>query len=572
MPTSESVPIHVVVDAARRRLGWVEVRRSIVSSAPLVLGCAAACAMARPIVWPLEDGVLWRGVARAIVLGTGGVIVGCVVVAVRAWRQRPSLLGAARSVDRALGLAEVIASGFAFERDAREDEMAAFAVAKARRSLDGVDIDQLLTMPRVERASRRRLVLAASLVVLGLFVGAMDRVIVGRAIHPVTAREAAAASTLEKAAIAAAAAQPERKPDPKPETVLEAARRASEAAKRGDRRSANEALEDMRKAARALESDDREHARALRTLRDELEGTASAAKGSAGAGKENRPGRPSMSASEALARLEREIGAASPAEKEEMRKLAERLEKAEAAARAAAASAHAAAASAKPGESNNASSAAARQKEAAWSRAAAALAEARAAAARGDTEAARRAMQRAEEAISELEKQSADPARASAMSRLADGASELDRSMFAATSREKSGSPMAGTGPSEGGRDGSGENGKTPGRSDPSGMPGGTGGGTEKGDRAAGADPRRVKVQGDLQARTDVRAGERAVSAIDGMGRGGDPRAYREIFPSYDTVVEDGLREDTVPAARRPTVRRYFSSIRPGGDDDESRK
>ena len=39
-------------------------------------------------------------------------------------------------------------------------------------------------------------------------------------------------------------------------------------------------------------------------------------------------------------------------------------------------------------------------------------------------------------------------------------------------------------------------------------------------------------------------------SAIEGMGRGDDPRAYREIFPSYDTVVEDGLREDTVPAAR----------------------
>ena len=50
------------------------------------------------------------------------------------------------------------------------------------------------------------------------------------------------------------------------------------------------------------------------------------------------------------------------------------------------------------------------------------------------------------------------------------------------------------------------------------------------------------------------------------MGKGGDPKAYREIFPSYDTAVEDGLREDLVPAARRPTVRRYFSLIRPGNE------
>jgi hypothetical protein len=158
------------------------------------------------------------------------------------------------------------------------------------------------------------------------------------------------------------------------------------------------------------------------------------------------------------------------------------------------------------------------------------------------------------------------------MSRVADEASELDRSLHAAMRGDPSGK-KGGRGEGEGegkpgGKDGEGDGkgtAKKPG--EPSGAPGGGPGGS---DRTPGPEQRRVKVNGSLQARTDVREGEKAVSAIDGMGRGGDPQAYREIFPSYETVVEDGLREDTVPAARRPTVRRYFSSIRPG--EDEPRK
>ena len=78
----------------------------------------------------------------------------------------------------------------------------------------------------------------------------------------------------------------------------------------------------------------------------------------------------------------------------------------------------------------------------------------------------------------------------------------------------------------------------------------------------------RIKLNGDLQVRTDVKEGEKAISAIEGVGKGDEGHAYKEIFPAYDTVVvEDGLREDNVPASRRPTVRRYFKSIRPGQED-----
>jgi hypothetical protein len=111
--------------------------------------------------------------------------------------------------------------------------------------------------------------------------------------------------------------------------------------------------------------------------------------------------------------------------------------------------------------------------------------------------------------------------------------------------------------PSKGGKDDK-DKGQNPG-------PGGGG----PGDRDPLKDPKRLKLNGDLQARTDVREGEKAVSAIEGMGKGGDPKAYQEIFPAYDTVVEDGLREDNVPAARRTTVRRYFKSIRPGEEESQ---
>lgn len=573
-PTMPGEPLGQIVAAARRRLGRIEVRRAVVRHAALVCVAAALCAASRPFVWALHDGVVWKAALRSGVLAAAGASVVIAALVVRAWRGRPSLLGSARRLDGALGLAEVIASGFAFERDGRADEMATYATHRARRALTGVDVAQALVPQPFVRSKRGRQWLAGAAVaaVLGIAVGGIDRLVVERAIHPVTSREAAAAAELKKAAEQAATNVP-RGPndpkDPKAEEILEAAKRASEAAQRGDRRRAQEALEDMRKASRALEADEREQARSLRALRDELEGASASAKGAGDAEGKERPGRPSATASEALAKLKKELESSS-GDKEAVRKMIERLERAESAARSAGEKSGGKQASGKkasPGSGGD-------EREAAWSRAAAALKEAREAAARGDAEGAKRAMERAERELSAMEKAGSSSS-AGAMSRLADGASELDRSMHAAmTGARSSGKP--GDDGREGAPGGSGDkSGAGASRSasndkgDPSGTPGS---GPGAGDRTPGPSQRRVKVSGDLQARADVREGERAVSALEGMGRGGDPKAYREIFPSYDTVVEDGLREDTVPAARRPIVRRYFSSIRPGGDQEESRK
>lgn len=583
-------PLALVIAAARRRLGWLGVRAELARHAALVCAAAAVGAGARPFLWPLAHPVdPWRVALRAVVLGMASAGIALAIVAGRAWRRRPSLLASARRLDDARGLAEVIASGFAFERDQRDDEMARFAVDRARAAVRGLDVERVL-VPSPQARSRREirwLLGAGGAVILGLAVGGIDRVVIERVLNPVTSREAAAAAALRKAAEEAAAnaanaaraASEEKKmlapQPPAAEELVEAARRASEAAQRGDRRSALEALESMRKATRALEADERDQARSLRSLRDELEGASAAAKGKAAAdasGKEGagRPSRASATASEALAKLKRDLDSAG-GDKESLRKMIERLERAEAAARAAAERSAGKDASGRKDTSGKGKEGEG-AREAAWSRAAAALAEAREAAARGDKEAASRAMERAEREISALEKASRDAASASRMARVADGASELDRAMHAALNGDRSGGGRDGNGEGRDGRDGdSGKDGAGASRTaskdngDPSGAPGA---GPGAGDRAPGPEQRRVTVGGDLQARADVREGERAVSAIEGMGRGGDPRAFREIFPSYDTVVEDGLREDSVPAARRPTVRRYFSSIRPGGDEE----
>ncbi|MBX3207532.1 MAG: hypothetical protein KF764_20960 [Labilithrix sp.] len=577
-----SRPLAGVVAASRRRLGRLAIREAIGRYAAHLCGAAAVCAATRPLLWPLEDGHVWKAVVRAVVLGGVGASVALAIVIVRAWRSRPSSLASARRLDASLGLAEIVASGFAFERDGRVDEMASFAVERARRAIVGIELESVLA-PAARVRSRREsrwLVAAGAAAIVGLAVGAIDRLVVERAAHPVTGREETAAAELKKAAEAAANAPRELvgAKDPRADEMVDAARRASEAAQRGDRRRALDALDDMRKASRALEADERAQARALRSLRDELDGASAAARGAGEAGGAegaSRPARPSATASEAISALKKDL-AAGRGDEASTRKMIERLERAEAAARAASESSAGKGGSKREdasgkGGSKSGDASGKDERAAAWSRVAAALAEAREATARGDAEAAKRAMDRAERELAALEKASRE-ASGPAMARMAEGASELDRSLHAALRGDRSsGEGRDGSdGRAPGGRDGEGSGAaRTASKSgEPSGAPGSGPGGS---DRAPGPEQRRVKVDGALQARADVREGERAASVIEGMGRGGDPRAYREIFPSYDTVVEDGLREDTVPALRRPTVRRYFSSIRPGDDGDRKR-
>ena len=533
--------------AAARRLGRLHVWASARQRVTWIAGAAAAGAALRPFVWPLHHQDPKLSAVRALAFAAAGAAIVTTVIVVRAWRSRPSLLAATRRIDGALGLSEVVASGFAFEQAKRDDEMASFAIARARTAANGVNVRKLFNAEPVEQPKWFRLMIA--LAAAGLLFGAIDRLVVERTIHPVTTSEKSAADGLKKAAAQIAAdakKDPEAPPTPNEQAMAEAAKRAAEAAERGDREGAQEALEDMRKAERAMQAEERDRAKSLRALRDELQSPKSG----------KRAGAASESVQDAIDQLasKEASGENGPAA---LAKLAERLDKAEQAAR------------------NAAQSAGSQAEKDAWNRAAEALKEAKEAAQRGDAAAAKKALEKAQKELSKLEKESQRASgKNSAASNLSDQASALDRSMRAGQQGKESGQGDKGDGDGKGkdGRGqgkGEGEKGQGGGQGKPEDKganPGPGGGG--KGDRDPGsADPKRLKLNGDLQARTDVREGEKAVSAIEGMGKGGDPKDYKEIFPAYDTVVEDGLREDNVPAARRTTVRRYFKSIRPGEEE-----
>lgn len=534
MTMTEEKSLMPLARAAERRLGrlhvWAAIRQRVTS----IAGAAAAGAALRPFVWPLHHESPALSAGRALAFAAASSLLVTTVIVVRAWRSRPSLLAATRRIDGALGLSEVIASGVAFEQQrsrgstegGTRDEMAIFAISRAHEAAAGADPKKLLRSEPVSRPKWFRLMIAVA--AAGILFGAVDRLVVERVVRPVTSSERAAAAGLKNAVTEAkheAPKDPLAEPSPNEQAMAEAAKRAAEAAERGDRRGAMEALEDMRKAERALHAEERDRAKSLRALRDEL--TA------------KKDGARAASASEAIADLEREL-AESPS-KETLAELAERLDKAEQAARAAS------------------KSAGTEAERAAFRRAAEALKEAKDAAQRGDAAAAKKALEKAQKELSSLEDKS-KRGKNGAASKMSQEATRLDRSLRAGAEGKE---------PSDGEGDGkNGDKGKGGGPSkekdskDGKAQSPGAGGGP--GDREALQDPKRLKLNGDLQARTDVREGEKAVSAIEGMGKGGDPKAYQEIFPAYDTVVEDGLREDNVPAARRTTVRRYFQSIRPG--------
>lgn len=529
--------------AAERCLGRLHVWAAIRQRVTLIAAAAAAGAVLRPFVWPLHHQSPVISAERALAFAAASSLLVTTVIVVRAWRSRPSLLAATRRIDGALGLSEVIASGVAFEQAKRDDEMARFAISRAYEAAAGANPKKLFGAERVEQPKWFRLMIAAA--AAGILFGAIDRLVVERAIHPVTTSERSAAEGLKNAAAEAAKDAPKdplAQPSPNEQAMAEAAKKAAEAAERGDRQGAMEALEDLRKAERALQAEEKDRSKSLRALRDEL------------TAKKN--GAHAATASEALQDLQQQLSE-NPS-KEDLAKLAERLDKAEQAARDAA------------------KSAGSEAEKAAWNRAAEALKEAKEAAQRGDAAAAKKALEKAQKEMSSLEDRSKRTSgKNSAASKMSQQAADLDRSLRAGAQ----GKDPAGDGkdPSDGkgkGSKGEGDKGKGGGPSkdgqdqDKGQSPGPGGGGP--GDRDPLKDPKRLKLNGDLQARTDVREGEKAVSAIEGMGKGGDPKAYQEIFPAYDTVVEDGLREDNVPAARRTTVRRYFKSIRPG--EPEERK
>lgn len=569
--------IEPVVRRSRLRLTHHALSLAIVTHTSVLVGVAAACAAVRPLVWARHDAAHWVMPARAVTLAVIGAACAAGVLLARAFRRRPGMLASARALDAALGLEEVVASGFAFESANRDEPIVVMARERAARAVASLDVEGLLVRPRSSPlATRTRLLLGAALVT-GLALGSLDAAALDRLRHPLTARELTAADALALEARAARADEAPRPDADDPKRALEeAAKRAAEAAKRGDRASALAALDELRAAARAMDAEARERKGELDGLREELEASATGAA---------RGGDPS----EALRKMREAAGAPGGGASEALRAMAERLARAERAA-AGQASRLALRSGERPGAPGAARDAA---RASAWSRAAEALREARDAAARGDAEAAKRALERAESAIADLERAARSAGSRERGGRDGEGGARLSREASALDRALRAGMRGQPESRGDGEGEGEGEGDEGQGSADKSAKAGGKSGakkqsgrggakegadgegapteGPGRGDRTPGAAARRIAVPGSLEARGDVRSGERAVSAIQGLGRGDEGRAFRDVFPSYESAVEDGLKDERVPAARRAAVRRYFSAIRPGDAPEEKK-
>ncbi len=194
--------ITTALTRATGHLGRLHLRATLRRQLAIVLGAIAAGAVVRPFLWPLHAPPSWHAVVRAAILATSAGAVVATVLVLRAWRSRPTALASARRIDAALALEEVVASGYAFERDAREGEIVGLARARAGLALDGIDVRRLLRPSRVERTrvGRNVLWLAVAAVVAPLIFGSVDRLVVARSLRPVTLAERAAAAELRKAA------------------------------------------------------------------------------------------------------------------------------------------------------------------------------------------------------------------------------------------------------------------------------------------------------------------------------------------------------------------------------------
>jgi anion-transporting ArsA/GET3 family ATPase len=348
--------------------------------------------------------------------------------------------------------------------------------------------------------------------------------------------------------------------------LVDKAREAAGAARKGDRSRALEKLEYLRAAAGKQASRADDLAATLRKMKESLERPASgpAKSGATPAA----PIEPSKSASEAMRLLAKKMRENQPKNgsksNEPAERMLERLERAGDEARR---------------------SAQEHGKDSESARAAKALSQAAEAMQRGDREAAAKKLEEAASRAEAMEmERAAMSAEADAIVDMLEKSGALEQAIqLAMLGREGSG---------EDDGDGAGRSKDGQGEGEPgAGKPGsgalraavmarlaalGVGrqesaSGTEDGGHIA--DRKRAKrselaVSGSMRAPSQVGEGERAVQAIRGLGRGSEPPdSYREVFPSYDAAAEEGLADERVPARRRAAVRRYFQAIRPDQPD-----
>lgn len=588
-----------VVGEARARLRRIAGREHLREKGWWVLGAGAAVAAARPWTWRLAaEAPLWTGIGRALVLFAAGATAAAIALVLLGRRRGPTEIGAARAVDEALGTQEVIASGFAFAKGGRAEPVVMIARKRAAEQAAkvkvGTGVRALFPLPSLRPSARAAAVFAAC-ATMAVSAGGYERGLANALIAPPTMNERQAAAALEEVA-AAMAEQPAKdakepgleKPAPKRDrgndklgaagpALADKAKEAARAARRGDRKGAMEKLEELRSAGSQRSAEAGDLKAALRKLAEALSPPPSGEKRGASAGAA-RPEASGKDASESMKLLAEKIrqpeagGAGSGNESNE--RVLERLERAAEEARRA-------------GEGG-------KNKEA--NEAARALSRAAEAMRRGDREAASQALSQAAERAAAMEQARAEAAaEAMAIAEMLDRSGELERAIqLAMLGREGQGeSEGQGEGQGQGkgqGQGADGKDGEGTGKGD-GGKPGGraaalrrailarlaamgAGDAPQDHDGSPGSGPHQpdrqrskraaLPVQGSMRAPGQVGEGPRAIQAISGLGKGTEPPAeYREVFPTYDAAVEEGLADERIPAQRRAAVRRYFQSIRP---------
>jgi hypothetical protein len=580
VPVSEQQRIGPAVSRVRARLGRTAGRALLRRRAAWALGFGALLAALRPLLWPLgEDTPLHSGLVRAAILAIVGFAIVASALLIAGRRRRPSMLGAARAIDDALVLHEVVGSGFAFERDGREEAGVIVARRRAVAAVSALDVEAAFPLPSL-RPARRRLAQASIGLAAALTIGAYDPVLAGAMMSPPTEDERAAAADLDAAAqaLAAAIAPPS---DPKhPEApksgsakedekkgpsagpkLVEKAREAAKAARRGDRQGALGKLDSLRTDGRKQAARAADLRAALRQIADALDPPKSGARG--GAARALDPSAKAADSMRLLAKKMRSPEDTASETKESQERTLERLSRAGEEARKSAG---------EKGDEGDGKSAAE-----SLTRAAEALS-------KGDREAAAQLLDQAAERAESMERERAEAtAEAEAIAEMLEKSGVLEEAIeMAMLGREGQGKPGEGAGmgkgdgeggpPGKGSGKGAGKKGLDLRRALASRLAAiGFGGEPGSGVDGGGSIPDRhrtkreaLEVKSSLRAPSEVGEGERAIQAIQGLGKGSEaPKAYREVFPSYDAAVEEGLADERIPAARRAAVRKYFQSIRP---------
>jgi hypothetical protein len=567
-------PIGPAVRRARARLRAVAGRKFLIRAAPVIAGAALFACAIRPLVWPLGDdaqggvlGVL-EGVLRGAAVGALVAIVAVVVARAIGRRRAPSMLHSARAIDEAAGTADVVASGFAFETDERDGVVTSLARARAERLLGAFDVRGSFPLPGL--VPRRRLVFRfLPLALLALATAGFDSVVIGGFLDPPSRAETATADALAATAEIVREhleRQEERRRESERtergesersrslEKVAERADRAASAARRADRSRALAELDALARDGERMRREERSLDRSLRELTESLRERSGASEPRP----RPSPSRTSRSSSEELRLLARQLREerASARTPEEDRRMLDRLSRAEQALR----------------RESERSGAGSEESE----RAADALREALDRLSRQEREAAAESLREASERVAELEAMRREASElGEALGELLERSGALERAL-ARTMNGEPASQVQGEQRMAGGGEGEGDEAQLEafrralaerlaqmGGNTPSGRPGSA---LEEphipnagGERRSG-----LEAQGDLHARSQVREGERATSAIAGLGANGEPTSeYEDVYPQYGAIAEEAMGDESVPVIRRDAVRRYFESIRP---------